>query len=106
MKEIRIVPSLIKDGLPIVDEAIGGGIAVELRGHRLDDEPDVDRNGLEGAFGDLIGEGALVDGHGCLNFWVTVGGMASHHDRHEVPRDEAHFLNFVHDPGSSMGEEE
>ena len=106
MKEIRIVPSLIKDGLPIVNEAAGGGIAVELRGHLHDDELDVDRDGLESAFGNLIGKGALVDGHGCLNFWVTVGGMASHHDCHEVPKDEAHFLNSVHDPGSSMGEEE
>ena len=105
MKEIRIVPSLVKDGLPIVHEAVGGGIAVELHGHRLDDEPDVDREGLEGAFGDLIGEGALVDEHGCLNFWVTVGGMVSHHDCHEVLRDEAHFLNFIHDLGSLMGEE-
>ncbi len=106
MKEIRIVPSLVKDRLPIVDEALGGGITVELHGHCLNDEPDVNREGLEGAFGDLIGEGALVDGHGCINFWLTDGGMAPHHDRHEVPRDEAHFLNFIHDLGSSMGEEE
>ena len=99
MKEIGVVPSLVEDGLPIIHEAIGGGVAVELRGHHLDDEPDVDGEGLEGAFGDLIGEGALVDGHGCLNFWVTVGGMASHHDRHKVLRDEAHLLDFVHDLG-------
>ena len=26
-------------------------------------EPDVDREGFEGAFGDLIGKGTLVDGH-------------------------------------------
>jgi hypothetical protein len=106
LKESGIVPSLIKDGLPIVHEAVGCGVAVELRDHRLDDEPDVDREGFEGAFGDLIGKGALVDGHGCLNFRVTVGRMASHHDCHKVPRDEAHFLNFVHDLGSSMGEKE
>ena len=90
MKESGIVPSLVEDGLPIIHEAVGGGVAVELRGHCLDDEPAVDREGFEGAFGNLIGEGALVDGHGCLNFRVTVGGMASYHDRHEVPRDEAH----------------
>jgi hypothetical protein len=30
--------------------------------------------------------------------------MASHHDRHEVLRDETHFLDFVHDLGSPMGE--
>ena len=105
MKESGIVPSLVKDGLPIVHEAVGGGVAVELRGHRLDDEPDVNREGFEGAFGNLIGEGALVDGHGCLNFRVTVGGVLSYHDCHEVVRDEAHFLNFVHDLGNSMGEE-
>ncbi len=53
MKESGIVPSLIKDGLPIVHEAVGGGIAVDLRGHCLDDEPDVDWEGFEGAFGKL-----------------------------------------------------
>ena len=26
-------------------------------------EPDVDQEGFEGTFGDLIGEGALVNGH-------------------------------------------
>ena len=105
MKESGIVPSLIKDGLPIVHEAVGGGVAVELHGYCLDDEPDVDREGFEGACGNLIGEGALVDGHGCLNFRVTVGGVASYHDCYKVARDEAHFLNFVHDLGNSMGEE-
>ena len=103
LKEIRVVPSLVEDGLPIVHEAIGGGVAVELRDHRFDDEPDVDREGLEGAFGDLISKSVLVDGQFCLNFRGTGGGMASHHDRHEVPRDEAHFLDFVHDLGSPMG---
>ena len=56
MKESRIVPSLVKDGFPIVYEAVGGGVAVELHGHRFNDEPDVDWERLEGAFGDLISE--------------------------------------------------
>jgi hypothetical protein len=103
LKEVRVVPSLVKDGLPIIHEAVGGGVAVELGGHCFDDEPDVDREGLEGAFGNLIGKGALVDGHFCLNFRVTGGGMASHHDRHEVAGDETHFLDFVHYLGSPMG---
>jgi hypothetical protein len=97
LKESRIVPSLVKDGFPIVYEAVGGGVAVELHDHRLNDKPDDDREGLEGAFGDLIGKGALVDGNFCLNLGVTGSGMASHHDRHEIARDEAHFLDFVHD---------
>jgi hypothetical protein len=25
------------------------------------------------------------------------------HDRHEVPRDETHFLDFIHDLDSPMG---
>ena len=75
-----------------------------MHDHRLNDEPDVDREGLKGAFGDLIGKDALMDGQFCFNFRVTVGGMASHHDRHEVLRDETHFLDFVHDLGSPMGE--
>jgi hypothetical protein len=106
MKESGIVPSIVKDGLPIVHEAVGSGVAVELCGHRLNDEPDVDWEGFKGTFSNLIGKGTLVDEHGCLNFRVTVGGMASYHDCHEVPRDEAHFLNFVHDLGSLMGEKE
>ncbi len=97
MKKFRVVPSLIKDRLPIVHEAIGGGIAVELRGHRFD-EPDVNPEGFKGAFGDLIGKGVTVDGHLCLVFWVYIGGMASHHDRHKVAGDETHLLDFVYDP--------
>ena len=100
MEESRIVPSLVEDGFPVVHEVVGGGVAVELRGHRFNDEPDVNQEGLKGAFGDLIGEGALVDGHGCLDLGVTGGEMASHHDRHEIARDEAHFLDFVHDWGA------
>ena len=96
MEESGIVPSLVEDGFPVVHEAVGGGVAVELRGHRFNDEPDVDREGLEGAFGNLIGEGALVDGHFCFDLGVTGGGMASHRDRHEIARDETHFLNFIH----------
>ena len=105
MKEIWIDPSLVKDGLPIVHEAVPSFIEVELHGHCLDDEPDVDWEGLKGTFGNLTGEGALVDGHFCLNFRVTVNGMASHHDCHDVPRDETQFLDFVHDLGSLMREE-
>ncbi len=97
MKKFRVVPTLVEDRLPIVHEAIGGGIVVELCGHCFDDQPDVDREGFEGAFGDLIGKGALVDRHCCLNFWVYIGGMASHNDQHEVAGDETHLLDFVHD---------
>ncbi len=98
MKKFRVVPSLVEDRLPIVHEAIGGGVTDELCGHRFDDQPDVDREGFEGAFGNLISKSALdVDGHLCLNFWVFIGGMASHHDQHEVAGDETHLLDFVHD---------
>ncbi len=73
MKKFRVVPSLVKDRLPIVHEAVGSGVAVELRGHHFNDQPDVNREGFEGAFGDLIGKGALIDGHLCLNFLVYIG---------------------------------
>ncbi len=96
MEESGIVPSLVEDGFPVVHEAVGGGVAVELRGHRFDDEPDVDREGLEGTFGNLIGKGALMDRHFCFDLGVTGGGMASHRGRHETARDETHFLNFIH----------
>jgi hypothetical protein len=78
LEESGIVPSLVEDWFPVVHEAVGGGVAVELHGHCFDDEPDVDREGLEGAFGDLIGEGSLVDGHFCFDLGVAGGGMASH----------------------------
>ncbi len=97
MKNFRVVSSLVEDRLPIIHEAVGGGVAVELRGHCFNDQPDVNREGFEGAFGDFIGKGVLVDGHLCLNFWVYIGGMASHHDRHKVTGDETHLLDFVHD---------
>jgi hypothetical protein len=97
LKKFRVVPSLVEDRLPIVREAVGGGVAVELHGHCFDDQPDVDQEGFEGALGNLIGEGALVDGHLCLHFWVYIGGMASHHDQRKVAGDETHLLDFIHD---------
>ncbi len=97
LKKFRVVPSLVEDRLPIVHEAVGGGIAVELCGHCFNDQPDVDWVTFKGTFGDLIGKGMLVDGHLCLNIWVYIFGMASHHDQHEVAGDETHLLDFVHD---------